>query len=180
MAPEIPQEPDLTLLDETLSADLIEAVKTASGKLKELGIRHMLIGGLAVGAYGHVRATKDIDFLVGDEAFQHFKHGLVSTVGGFPNRVGHYVVDALGALPGEDYIEESLDDPQVSEEVPIAPIEILIYTKLKSPRPKDAVDILELLAIGHDPRPVLRYLKEHSPDLIEKFKALIDQERRSR
>jgi hypothetical protein len=35
----------------------------------ELGVPHALIGGLAVGVHGHPRATKDVDFLVGNEAF---------------------------------------------------------------------------------------------------------------
>ena len=46
------------------------ALKTAA-QLKHLGIRHALAGGLAVGAHGYVRATTDVDFLVGEEAFDH-------------------------------------------------------------------------------------------------------------
>ena len=48
------------------------AVKTAE-QLNHLGIRYALAGGLAVGAHGYVRATTDVDFLVGEEAFEH--HG---------------------------------------------------------------------------------------------------------
>jgi hypothetical protein len=40
------------------------AIKTAD-QLNNLGIRHALAGGLAVGAHGYVRATTDVDFLVG-------------------------------------------------------------------------------------------------------------------
>lgn len=180
MAPEIPEEPDLTLLEGTLSQDLIEATKVASAQLSKLGVRHMLVGGLAVGAYGHVRATKDIDFLVGDEGFQHFKHGLVATIDGFPTRVGRYTVDALSSAPGGKHLENSLDDPEVSGSVPIAPIAILVYMKLMSPRPKDAVDILELLALGHDPRPIRRYLVSHAKDLLAKFDKLVKQEKGDR
>jgi hypothetical protein len=42
---------------------------TTSQRLSELGVRHNLIGGLAVGMHGHPRATVDVRFLVGDEAF---------------------------------------------------------------------------------------------------------------
>lgn len=40
-----------------------------SEALTSLGVRHALVGGLAVGVHGHPRATKDIDFIVGAEAF---------------------------------------------------------------------------------------------------------------
>src|SRR5262245_12124278 len=44
------------------------ALKTAA-QLNHLGIRYALAGGLAVGAHGYIRATTDVDFLVGEEAF---------------------------------------------------------------------------------------------------------------
>ena len=47
---------------------LLDALEV-SRRLTELGVPHALIGGLAVGVYGHPRATKDVDFLVGPEAF---------------------------------------------------------------------------------------------------------------
>jgi len=40
----------------------------ASARLTELGVRHVLVGGLAVGGWGHPRATKDVVFLVGEES----------------------------------------------------------------------------------------------------------------
>ena len=61
------------------------AVKTAA-QLEQLGVRYALVGGLAVGAYGYVRATTDVDFLVGEEAFEH--HGpLVTFKAGVPIEV---------------------------------------------------------------------------------------------
>jgi len=48
---------------------ILDAIES-SRRLGELGIPHALIGGVAVGLYGHVRATRDVDFLVGDEAFE--------------------------------------------------------------------------------------------------------------
>ncbi|MFN0121927.1 MAG: hypothetical protein ACKV2V_15645 [Blastocatellia bacterium] len=63
------------------------ALKTAE-QLKHLGIRHALAGGLAAGAHGYVRATTDVDFLVGEEAFDHqgllvaFKPGVPIEVDG--------------------------------------------------------------------------------------------------
>jgi hypothetical protein len=50
--------------------DILERTEQISRTLTALGIPHALIGGLAVGVYGHPRATKDVDFLVGTEAFE--------------------------------------------------------------------------------------------------------------
>jgi hypothetical protein len=49
----------------------MRALSVASATLSELGVRHALVGGLAVGAWGYPRNTRDIDFLVGEEAFVH-------------------------------------------------------------------------------------------------------------
>jgi hypothetical protein len=62
------------------------AVKTA-GQLNLLGIRYALAGGLAVGAHGYVRATSDVEFLVGDEAFEH-QGSLVAFKAGVPTPTG--------------------------------------------------------------------------------------------
>src|SRR4030095_12699241 len=67
------------------------ALKTA-GQLNHLGIRYALAGGLAVGAHGYVRATSDVDFLVGDEAFEH-KGGLVTFKPGVPIEVNSVRID---------------------------------------------------------------------------------------
>jgi hypothetical protein len=61
------------------------AIKTAD-QLNYLGIRHALAGGLAVGAHGYVRATTDVDFLVGEEAFEH-QGSLVAFKAGVPIEV---------------------------------------------------------------------------------------------
>ncbi len=44
-------------------------MRSSSLQLTCAGVRHVLIGALAVGAWGYPRASKDVDFLVGDEAF---------------------------------------------------------------------------------------------------------------
>jgi hypothetical protein len=61
--------PDLTLVEGVVSDKILRAAHAASSAYTKLGIRHALVGGLAVGAYGYARATKDVDFVVGDEAF---------------------------------------------------------------------------------------------------------------
>jgi len=48
-----------------LNPRMVAAIRAAHEAYARLGIRHALIGGMAVGVHGHPRATKDIDFLVG-------------------------------------------------------------------------------------------------------------------
>src|SRR2546423_10862366 len=62
------------------------AIKTAD-QLNHLGIRYALAGDLAVGAYGYIRATTDVDFLVGEEEFEH-QGSLVAFKSGVPIEVG--------------------------------------------------------------------------------------------
>ena|SRR5215813_364046 len=69
---EIPRRPvnvmDLKEVFKFVSPLLRDAAIKAADQLNQLGIRHALTGGLAVGAHGYIRATVDVDFLVGQEA----------------------------------------------------------------------------------------------------------------
>ena len=47
----------------------------------------VVVGGLAIGANGFPRATRDVDFLVGAEAFEHHADGLVTLRAGVPFQV---------------------------------------------------------------------------------------------
>lgn len=59
--------PDLLEAASAVSEKVMQAAYDASHALKALGIRHAIVGGIAVGAYGAQRATKDVDFLVNQE-----------------------------------------------------------------------------------------------------------------
>ncbi len=63
----------------------------------------------------------------------------------------------------------------MSNGIPIAPIEVLFYLKLKSPRRKDSADIVELVKGGAATSPVRKYLERVAPDLIEKFDGLVSE-----
>jgi hypothetical protein len=78
--------PDLKLLEGVVAPEVIEAMKVASAALQKAKVRHVLVGGLAVGAHGFPRATKDVDFLVGDEAFERHAGGLVTFARAFRSR----------------------------------------------------------------------------------------------
>jgi hypothetical protein len=150
--------PDLSLLEGVVAPRILDAVRIASRQFTNVGIRHALVGGLAVGAHGHPRAAKVVDFLVGDEAFVHHGEGLVTIAPGVPVQV-----------------EAAVVEPTVSDGIPIAPIEALFYLKLKSPRRKDAADIVELVKEGIATAPVRRYLEQTAPDMIDKFDMLVSE-----
>ena len=46
-----PRTPDISLLDDTVAPRILDAMRVASARLTELGVRHVLVGGLAVGAW---------------------------------------------------------------------------------------------------------------------------------
>jgi hypothetical protein len=167
--------PDLSLLDGVVAPPILDALRVASRQLTSIGVRHALVGGLAIGAHGHPRATKDVGFLVGDEAFAHHAGGLVTIAPGVPVQVGDVAVDPISIAPGESYLDEAVAHPDLSCGIPIAPIEALFYLKLKSPRRKDAADIVELVKEGVATALVRRYLDRVAPDLIEKFDMLVSE-----
>ncbi|NJN55332.1 MAG: hypothetical protein HC804_11570 [Anaerolineae bacterium] len=149
------------------------ALKTAA-QLDSLGIRHALAGGLAVGAHGYIRATVDVDFLVGEEAFEH--HGqLVTFKPGVPIEVDGIRIDYLSSISLGTQLEAVLDQPPMSDGVAVIPIEVLIYMKLVARRRKDLLDVVELVKAGADIKGVQNYLAQFSPDLLPLFGELVDE-----
>jgi Domain of unknown function (DUF1814). len=149
------------------------AIKTA-GQLNLLGIRYALAGGLAVGAHGYIRATVDVDFLVGEEAFE--RQGLlVAFKAGVPIEVDGVRIDYLSPISLGPQLEEVLDDPPMNEGLAIVPIEVLIYMKLVAKRRKDMVDVIELVKIGADMHRVRDYLGRYAADLVPSFEELVSE-----
>src|SRR5215211_3585405 len=70
--------PNLKLTRGVVDPEIVRAAHQASQKLHEAGIPHALAGGLAVCAHGYPRTTDDVDFLVGDEAFEKHEGGFVT------------------------------------------------------------------------------------------------------
>jgi hypothetical protein len=149
------------------------AIKTAD-QLNSLGIRHALAGGLAVGAHGYVRATTDVDFLVGEEAFEH-SGSLVAFKAGVPIEVDGVRIDYLSPVGLGAQLEVVLDQPPSDEGMPIVPIEVLIYMKLAANRRRDLVDVVELVKVGADVNRVRDYLREYAGDLVPKFEELVNE-----
>jgi hypothetical protein len=164
--------PDLHLLDDVVARGVLDAMRGASKILASLGIRHALVGGLGVGAHGHPRATRDVDFLVGDEAFEHHPGGFVTMKYGVPIQFEGVAVDLLSASGKDAFLADELSPPSDGD-VPVATAGALVYLKLKSPRQKDRADVVELVKAGLDVDAARAYLALHAAELESKLEACV-------
>lgn len=171
-------KPDLSLVFNFVSLDVKEAAVQASKLMTKLGIRHALIGGLAVGAHGFIRATNDVDFLVSEDAFDHHPGGLVTIRSGLPFALNNVQIDLIGT--SEDaYFEDALYASDHSEGVPVIPIDALIILKLEAGRRRDKMDIERIYEesgyIDWDLvfDVVEEYDKEHATDLSERLDEIL-------
>ena len=162
-------KPDPSLIAKTVRPEVAHAYEIASKALTSLGIRHVVVGGLAVIANGYARLTKDVDFLVGEEAFEQHPGGFVTMRPGVPIEVGGVAIDLLSAT--EPYLREALDAPPGS----IAEAPMLIYLKLKSPRQKDRADIVELVKAGIDVDACRASLQAHAQQYLAAFESAVSQ-----
>lgn len=124
-----------------LNPRMVAAIRAAHEAYARLGIRHALIGGMAVGVHGHPRATKDIDFLVGSEAFES-TGSIVSFRPGVPLAAEGVPVDSILA-PKEHatILDEGLAAAPSTDGVPVLAAEYLVYMKLVAGRRQDLADI---------------------------------------
>jgi hypothetical protein len=162
--------PDLAPVYEVNRPAIFEATRGSSEALHKAGVRHVLVGGLAVGAWGYPRWSKDVDFLVGDEAFILHPGGFVTFAPGVPISFAGVEVDSLSIGPDEPFLIEALENPITVDGIPVISVEALVYLKLKSPRDKDRVDVIELVKAGIDSKSVLAWLSQRSPAMAKKFK----------
>ncbi len=160
-------------LEQVVAARVLLNAFETSDRLRELGVPHALVGGLAVGHYGHPRATKDVDFIVGVEAFvttapvMTFREELASVIS-----VG--VIDLLAALPDDPLLAAALDLPQPGA-VPIVPLEVLVLMKLRAGRAQDHADIEHLVRAGMDIIEVSEWFRRHAPEHLPVFSRLAQQ-----
>jgi hypothetical protein len=158
-------KPDPTLLTEVVSPKVLEALRLASEALTRASVRHVVAGGLAVCANGHARNTKDVHFLVGGEAFHHHPSGLVTLRSEVPFQVAGVAIDLLSPEADEGFLEAALEAPPGS----FLDAPALVYLKLKSPRRKDQVDVIELVKAGIDVSACRAYLARHAPSFVPPF-----------
>jgi hypothetical protein len=167
-------KPDASLLNGVVVPEVLSAMKTASEALRRVGVRHVVVGGLAVAANGFRRATGDVDFLVGAEAFEYHEGGLVSLKRGVPFQVGGVAVDLLSPQSDESFLDDLL---QRATPGSIAEAPVLVYLKLKSPRMKDRTDVVELVKAGIDVDACRNFLAQHAPSFVEALDAAVARAR---
>lgn len=146
----------------------IEAAREVSEAFRAAGVRHVLVGGLAVGVRGYPRWTKDVDFLVGEEAFDH--HGMVvSPKAGLPIKYGDVDVDWVSM---DEADRGSLDGCLVLPgrgEVPVIGAAPLIFMKLLAGRQRDLTDVVEMLKAGASAEEASDFVVSNKPSLMNKL-----------
>lgn len=164
-------KPDASLLVDVVAPKVLEAWSAASSALVRAGVRHVVIGGLAVGANGYPRATKVVDFLVGDEAFNHHPGGIVTMNPALPIEVNGVAIDYLSPRPGEEHLAAALAAPPGS----VIDVARLVYMKLKASRLQDRADIGGLVKTGLDVDACRAYLAANAPPLVARFDSLVTE-----
>lgn len=168
--------PSLQEVFDVVHPRIREATLRAAEALAQVGVRHVLVGGLAVGAHGYPRATKDVDFLVGDETFHDSTARVVVPRVSLPYQIDNVAVDYIPVPVGAEFLDVALDHPLMCEGVPVAPLEVIVFMKLSSPRTKDAADVVELVKADIDVAKVRDYLAAHASDEVRRrFDALVQQ-----
>ncbi len=142
--------------------DLEAPLRTAVAFLEKHGYRYAIIGGIAMGQWGFLRFTHDVDFkvLVPDTDYTAIRKAIRTA---FPDRARKHVpenplivavniqgviVDFLLALPGyeELIVERAVQRDLGGFVVWICSVEDLIIQKVVAGRGKDQEDIQALLA----------------------------------
>jgi hypothetical protein len=156
------------------------AVREVSRMLSEAGIRHALVGALGSNAYrNRPRTTEDIDFLVGDEAFERHEGGFVTMRVPVVEFDG-ISIDQVPLTGAVGVIAEGLNHPSMSDGVPIAPLETIVIMKLLAGRTQDLADIVAVIASGADREALREAVRSTSPTLIENLERLfanVDRDR---
>jgi hypothetical protein len=148
------------------------AVREVSRMLSEAGIRHALVGALGANAYrSRPRTTEDIDFLVGDEAFQSHPGGYVTM------RVPVVEFDGIDVdqVPLTDtlrVVEHALNHAPISDGVPIAPMETIVLMKLLAGRTQDLADVEAIVASGADRDLLGKAIQRDAPACVDTFERL--------
>jgi hypothetical protein len=159
---------------DVLNPRVLAALRAGHEALERLGIRHAVVGGLAVGIHGRARATKDVDFLVGPEAFEStgiivsFRPGVPLSAAGVP-------IDSIAApTEHEAVLTEALGDPEIIDGIPVLRAEPLIYMKLIAGRRQDLADVVSILRNADvDVDRVRALIDQAEPSLRVRFEGLL-------
>jgi hypothetical protein len=156
------------------------AVLEVSRLFREAGIRHALVGALGANAYrDRPRTTEDIDFLVGDEAFERHPGGLVTMRVPVVEFDG-IDVDQVPLTESLRGLEDGLDRAHTSEGVPIAPLDTIVIMKLLAGRTQDLADVEAILASGADRELLRAAVQKAAPSHAQTLERLIGNAERRR
>jgi hypothetical protein len=173
------QEPDLKRALRPVPS-YERAVREVSKMLADAGIRHALVGALGANAYrNRPRTTEDIDFLVGDEAFEKHPGGFVTMRVPVVEFEG-IDVDQVPLTEALRVVEDGLQRASVSEGVPIAPVDTIVVMKLLAGRTQDLADVEAIVDSGAD-RDLLRAaVQKATPRYASKLEQLFGNVDRDR
>jgi hypothetical protein len=132
--------------------------------LSQAGIRHALVGALGANAYrDRQRTTADIDFLVGDEAFEQHSGGFVTMRVPVVEFDG-IDIDQVPLTESLRVIEDGLERAPRSEGVPIAPVDTIVVMKLLAGRMQDLADVEAIIESGADREFLREAVRKAAPD----------------
>jgi hypothetical protein len=156
------------------------AVREISRMLAEAGIRHALVGALGANAYrNRPRTTEDIDFLVGDEAFEKHAGGFVTMRVPVVEFEG-IDVDQIPLTDALRVVEDGLNHAHVSDGVPIASLDTIVIMKLLAGRTQDLADVEAIVDSGADREPLRAAVRRAAPgslEVLERLFANVDRAR---
>lgn len=156
------------------------AVREVSRMLSEAGIRHALVGALGANAYrSRPRTTEDIDFLVGDEAFQKHAGGFVTMRVPVVEFDG-IDIDQVPLTEALRVVEDGLNRAAVSEGVPIAPLDTIVIMKLIAGRTQDLADVEAIIESGPDREFLRTSVQRTIPDRVDTLERLFGNVDRTR
>lgn len=172
------REPDLTRALRPVPG-YERAVREVSRMFSAAGIRHALVGALGANAYrNRPRTTEDINFLVGDEAFETHSGGFVTM------RVPAVEFDGVDIdqipLNSVRVVEDGLNRSPVSDGVPIAPVDTIVIMKLLAGRTQDLADVEAIVSSGADRDLLTAAVDRAAPDRVDTLKKLFDNVDRHR
>ena len=140
------------------------AVREVSKMFSEAGIRHALVGALGANAYrDRPRTTGDIDFLVGDEAFEKHAGGFVTMRVPVVEFDG-IDIDQVPLTESLLVIQDGLERAHYSEGVPIAPVDTIVVMKLLAGRTQDLADVEAIVESGADREMLREAVRKAAPD----------------
>ena len=156
------------------------AVRAVSKMLSDAGIRHALVGALAANAYrSRPRTTEDIDFLVGDEAFEAHAAGYVTMRVPVIEFEG-IEIDQIPLTEALRAIEEGLNRAPTSDGVPIVGVDTIVVMKLLSGRTQDLADVEAIIDSGADRETLRAAIRRAAPARADTLERLIENVDRAR